>query len=177
LGILKNWDLFFVFSSVFDAGNMDACEGSNPQVVLEKLEKKMKDSLAYDIYTEIDDKTLPSTNKDLVNQLNGYMLNITAYKTAEVYLKCLMGRNLSCIQRSFKGKKAKADFMSFVKINLTSYCDSEIYFMMKLHKLSEEFSRIRFLTIGTGVLKSKLKQVEQILRKDSLFWTNISIQR
>jgi len=139
---------------------------------LDKLANALKNSLSAEIHLTVDARK-PSTTTGLAEQLKEYHSNIKSSKHLEVYLKCLMGRNLCEIHNSYKSKGRKANFMKFVKSNLTTYSDSEIYFMMKLHKLSEEFPRLMYVTLGTGVLKSKLKWVEQVMREDKVFWDNI----
>jgi hypothetical protein len=141
---------------------------------LKVLESEMKASVIHDPHVTVNEAE-PVSKPELAKQLTEYHCNIKSSKRQEVYVKCLMGRNLLKIQKTFRGKKAKAKFMAFVKDNLTTYNESEIYFMMKLHKLSLEFNRLMYVTMGIGKLKSKLKQVEEVMRKNPVYWTNVPI--
>jgi hypothetical protein len=83
-----------------------------------------------------------------------------------------MGRNLLEIKNSshMTGKQ----FINYVTQYLPKhYGRSDIYFMVNLNKLAEKFNALMYFTLGTGVLKSRLKQVEQVLRKEPDFWKHI----
>ena len=79
--------------------------------------------------TEADDH-LPYDSQKLAEQLLKFHAAINSSKQNETYMKCLMGRNLLKIQT--KSDMKGTAFITFVKMHLTEYGQSEIYFMMKL---------------------------------------------
>lgn len=97
---------------------------------------------------------------------------IGSSKRNETFMKNLMGRNLAKI-REKTGLKG-TDFITYVQRYFTDYKQSEIYFMMKFHNLCVWYPRLSYVTIGTGVLKSRLGQIKKMLRKEEVFWQHVA---
>ena len=114
--------------------------------------------------------TTETDPEKLIKQLKEYEAAIESNKQTEIYMKCMIGRNLKLIQ---KKKKKGAVFINFVKKHLTSYSQSMIYFLMKLYDLATVYSRLMYVTLGIGVLKTKFKLVEELLEEEPDFWQNI----
>ena len=135
----------------------------------ESFYKKLKDSV---VTKKVEaDESLPDTPEKLAEQLREFHAAIHSGKRHETYMKCLMGRNLSKIQNE-TGKKG-SDFITYVKQHLTDYCQSEIYFMMKLYDVCLLYPRLSQVTIGTGILKSKLGIITKLMEKDTIYWQSV----
>jgi len=50
------------------------------------------------------------------------------------------------------------------------YSRSQIYFLIDLYKVAQEYSQIMFVTLGIGVLKTKFRYVKLALAADKEFW-------
>ena len=138
----------------------------------EKFYKQLKDSIV-SRKVEVTDDNPPATTEQLAEQLKEFHAAIDSNKQNETYMKCLMGRNLLKIQQ-ITGKRG-VGFISFVQkqIQITKYKQSEIYFMMKLHALSEKYPRLRLVTIGSGTLKSRLGKIEKLMGNEKRFWESM----
>ena len=117
------------------------------------------------------DESLPDTTDKLAEQLKEFHAAIHSSKRNEIYMKSLMGRNITKIQAETGMKGAK--FITFVQGHLTDYKQSEIYFMMKFNTLCELYPRLSYVTIGSGILKSKLKMIEKLLKRENTYWRNV----
>jgi hypothetical protein len=138
---------------------------------MEKFAKKLKDSVVHKSST-ITNEQLPAETDKRAEQLREFHAALKSNERQETYIKCLMGRNLLEIKNSshMKGKQ----FIDYVTPYLPKhYGRSDIYFMMNLYKLADEYNALMYVTLGTGVLKSRLKQVEEVLRKEPDFWKHI----
>jgi hypothetical protein len=139
---------------------------------MEKFAKKLKDSVVYKSST-ITNEQLPDEADERAKQLREFHAALKSNERQETYIKCLMGRNLLEIKNSsrMKGKQ----FIDYVRRYLPKlYGQSDIYFMMNLYKLADEYNALMYVTLGTGILKSRLKQVEEVLRKEPDFWKQIA---
>ena len=114
--------------------------------------------------------TVLTDPEKLIEQLQEYEAAIESNKQNEIFMKCMIGRNLTLIQ---KKKKKGAVFIEFVTKHLTSYSQSMIYFLMKLYNLTSVYNRLMYVTIGIGVLKTKFKLVEELVEEEPDFWKNI----
>ena len=130
----------------------------------EKFYKQLKDSIV-SRKVEVTDDNPPATTEQLAEQLKEQLKEfhaaIDSNKQNETYMKCLMGRNLLKIQQ-ITGKRG-VGFISFVQkqIQITKYKQSEIYFMMKLHALSEKYPRLR------------LGKIEKLMGNEKSFWESM----
>ena len=83
-----------------------------------------------------------------------------------------MGRNLQKIKDS-TGKRGKK-FVEYAQQFLPkSYERTEIYFMMNLHDLAMKYNRLMYVTIGVGILKSRLKLIKELLSKNEVYWKSV----
>lgn len=137
----------------------------------ERFYKTLKDSVV-SRKVEAND-ILPDTPEKLAEQLLEFHAAIYSSKQNETYMKCLMGRNLLKIQEG-SGKKG-VDLINFVQKHMTEYKQSEIYFMMKLYKLCLSYPRMSQVTIGTGILKSKLSVIQKLIetKKEEDYWKSV----
>ena len=135
----------------------------------QRFYEEMKESVTLRKYTEVDD-SLPTTQDDMGRQLKELHANLRCHKRMQTYIKCLMGRNLFLLQNTLENKK---DFITLAHQYLPiSYSKSEIYFMINLYKLSEEFPRISFVTLSIRKMKAKFKLIRELVSKDSDYWKN-----
>ena len=133
----------------------------------QRFHDELKTSVTLRKYTEVVD-SVPTTQDDIGRQLKELHENLRCHKRMQTYIKCLMGRNLSLLQN-----ENKKDFITLAHQYLpTSYSRSEIYFMIKLYKLSEDFPRISFVTLPIRVMKAKFKLIEKLVLEDSDYWKN-----
>jgi predicted metal-dependent hydrolase len=138
------------------------------QEAFEKFSNELRNSVVLRQHSTIDDN-MPTGEVAQAQQLQEYTANLETHKQQQTYIKCLMGRNLAHIKKS-SGKHGK-DFVENVQKFLpASYCRSEIYFMINLYELSEEYNKLRCVTVGVGRLKSKFSWVKDILKEDPVFW-------
>ena len=137
-----------------------------------KLGRLLKESVMTRKFTDVKD-TLPLTTLEKAKQLEEFQQNLLSHRRMQTYIECLMGRNL-CSIKNETGKK-NVDLVKYVQpYSPRSYTRSDIFFMMNLFLLSEQYPRLSFVTVGTGKLKSKFKIVKRVMEKEAVYWRNLN---
>jgi hypothetical protein len=130
--------------------------------------KEMKDSVTLNKYTDVDDRQ-PGNLNETCEQLEELHANLKSHKRMQTYIKCLMGRNLLSIKKITQ--KKGTDFITYAHQYIPkTYSKSEIHFMINLHKLSEEYPRISFISLPIRKLKTQFKLIKKLVIKESEYW-------
>jgi hypothetical protein len=109
----------------------------------------------------------PRTSKALVDQMKEFESAILSNKQVEIYMKCLIGRNLKLIHNRMKGRELN-HFL--VNHGVTTYSSSHIYFLMNLYETAMEYNRLMYTTMSIRELKSRFKLIKKLLALDPDYW-------
>lgn len=117
------------------------------------------------------DDSLPDTVEDIECQLQDYHTKYRHYESRAVFIKCMMGRNMLEIRRKtgLKGKRLTVRIREILPDCVLS--NSELYFLMKLYKVTETYSRLAHVTVDVSLLKNKFRIISKILEEDETHWT------
>jgi hypothetical protein len=113
-----------------------------------------------------DSPPVPATSEQLIEQMKEFDAAIESNKQLETHMKLMIGRNLKLIKKKKKG----AAFISFVQNHVTTYSQSMIYFLIEFHDLALEYNRLKYVTIGTGKLKTRFKLVKELVEAEPDYW-------
>ena len=146
------------------------------QKVMEFAEELKNSVVLKRVAVPVLDQPVPTKSEEMIEQMKEFDAAITSNKHLEIYMKCLIGRNLRLLSARKSGTKGKkgVEFIRSVQEKLTAYSPSQIYFLMNLYELSMQYNRLMYVTIGIGVLKSKFKLVKQIVSGEPDYWKNIN---
>ena len=115
----------------------------------------------------VGDVDLPASLNEIANQMKDLNMAIDSKKRQSIFHYTLMGRIMEAVQKR-KGK----NFIQYCHQYLPeeSYSRSQIYFLIKLHKVALTYCKLIRVSVPIGVLKSKFKLVEQLCQEEKDYW-------
>ena len=141
----------------------------------EQFNEKLKASVVLRRFSVDNDcDNMPTDTAGQTKQLKQLEAYLGSHKQCLTYIKCLMGRNMQKIKES-RDKKKGTDFVLYVQEFLPkSYKKTEIYFMIDLHKVAQEYNRLMYVTIPTSILKTNFKLVKKLLKDNADYWKAVA---
>jgi len=117
----------------------------------------------------LNDDQMPTTEEDITKQLKDFDNALASNNRSKMISKCLIGRNLKELQ---KIRGAGEKFLEYVAKHLSTakYSRSEIYFLMNLFELANEYKKLMFVTHSIGDLKSKFSLVKELIEAHAEDW-------
>jgi len=134
----------------------------------DKFKEKLKKSVAAGS-TGVHDDSLPNTEREVAEQMAAFNAAIGSNSRLNTYNYCMIGRNLGELLKGGKRGKKLIDFVQHY-LPAKHYSGSQIYFLIDLYKVAQEYSQLMFVTLGIGVLKTKFRYVKLALTNDKEFW-------
>ena len=86
-----------------------------------------------------------------------------------VYCYCLIGRNLAQLKKVWKKGKHFIDGV-YTILPIEHYSKSQIYFLIDLYNLAQEYNKVAYLTMPLRELKSNFKVVKELVHQNADFW-------
>ena len=104
---------------------------------------------------------------EIANQMKDLNMAIDSKKRQSIFHYTLMGRIMEAVQ-----KRKGNNFIQYCHQYLPkeSYSRSQIYFLIKLHKVALTYCKLIRVSVPIGTLKSKFKLVEQLCEEEKDYW-------
>ena len=139
-----------------------------------KFYEELKQSINPRNFTSIDETDYANDYANLITQLKSFHLNVKSFKQNQVYVYCLIGRNLSFLQNIFKKEPTMGNFIDSIKKTFPEYgySKSYIYFIIKLYNTASEYNKLAFTTFPLRKIRTNFKLICELIKKDEIFWKN-----